>query len=157
MSEIIESLFKDTEKEQSITSKIGELGEKVAAEYIKKHGFRLVAINFKAPVGRNTKGVLFTGEIDLIAFDNETLCFIEVKTRSSDDFASPLAAVNIRKQRQITRTARVYKKVFKLQNIKYRYDVISIILNGKKAPDIEYIKGFWTEQKFKKKFWADEF
>jgi putative endonuclease len=157
MSEIIDSLFKDTEKEQTKTSQIGEFGETVAAEYVKKHGFRLVATNFKAPVGRNRKGVQFTGEIDLIAFDDETLCFIEVKTRSSDEFASPLSAVNIRKQRQITRTARVYRKIFKLQNIKFRYDVISVILNDKKTPQIEIKKSFWTEQKFKKKFWADQF
>lgn len=157
MSEIIDSLFKDTEKRQTITSKIGEFGETVAAEFLRKQGFKLVAVNFKAPIGRTRKGVQFTGEIDLIAFDNETLCFIEVKTRSSDKFASPLSAVDIRKQRQITRTARVYRKIFKLQNIKFRYDVISIILNDKKAPNIKIVKGYWTEQKFKKKVWADQF
>lgn len=159
MSEITDSLFKDTEEIQTNTRRVGEFGEKVAAEYLEKIGFKLVAANFKAPIGRNRKGVQVSGEIDLIAFDfdKEKLCFIEVKTRSSDNFAAPLSAVDTRKQRQITRTARVYRKVFNLQNIKFRYDVVSIILNDKKAPKIELIKGFWNEQKFKKRFWSDEF
>ncbi|MDQ3634710.1 MAG: YraN family protein [Acidobacteriota bacterium] len=158
MSEIIGISLKDTEKEQTITSKIGEFGETIAAEFLNKQGFRLVATNFKAPIGRTRKGVQFTGEIDLIAFDkNETLCFVEVKTRSSDEFASPLSAVDLRKQRQITRTARVYRKIFKLNSIKFRYDVISIVLNNNKAPKIELIKEFWTEHKFRKKVWVDQF
>ncbi|MGI8542664.1 MAG: YraN family protein [Aridibacter sp.] len=158
MSEIISISLKDTEKEQTITSKIGEFGETIAAEFLNKQGFRLVATNFKAPIGRTRKGVQFTGEIDLIAFDkNETLCFVEVKTRSSDEFASPLSAVDLRKQRQITRTARVYRKIFKLNNIKCRYDVISIVLNNNKAPKIELIKEFGTEYKFRKKVWVDQF
>lgn len=158
MSEIIGISLKDTEKEQTITSKIGEFGETIAAEFLNKQGFRLVATNFKAPIGRTRKGVQFTGEIDLIAFDkNETLCFVEVKTRSSDEFASPLSAVDLRKQRQITRTARVYRKIFKLNSIKFRYDVISIVLNNNKAPKIELIEGFWTEHKFRKKVWVDQF
>lgn len=158
MSEIISISLKDTEKEQTITSKIGEFGETIAAEFLNKQGFRLVATNFKAPIGRTRKGVQFTGEIDLIAFDNnKTLCFIEVKTRSSDEFASPLSAVDLRKQRQITRTARVYRKIFKLNSIKFRYDVISIVLNNNKAPKIELIKEFWTEHKFRMKVWVDQF
>ncbi len=155
MSEFIGSILKDTEDNQTLTGKIGEFGEQAAAVFLKNNGFRLVVSNFKAPIGRNRKGVQVTGEIDLIAFDKDVLCFTEVKTRSSENFASPLSAVNLRKQRQIIRTARVYRKIFNLQESDFRYDVISIILNGKKAPKIELIKGFWTESKFKKKFWMD--
>ncbi len=155
MSEFIGSILKDTEDNQTLTGKVGEFGEKAAAVFLKNNGFRLVAANFKAPIGRNRKGVQVSGEIDLIAFDKDILCFTEVKTRSSENFASPLSAVNLRKQRQITRTARVYRKIFNLQDSDFRYDVISIILNGKKAPKIELIKGFWTESKFNKRFWMD--
>lgn len=157
MSEFVGSIFKNTKDNRTLTSKIGEFGENAAAVFLKKNGFRLIASNFKAPVGRTGKGVTVTGEIDLIAFDKNILCFTEVKTRSSENFASPLSAVNLRKQRQITRTARVYRKIFNLQEADFRYDVISIVLNGKKAPKIELIKGFWRESKFKKKIWSDEF
>jgi putative endonuclease len=139
------------------TRRIGEAGEKLAARFLIKNGYRLVLANFKVPVGRNSRGAPVSGEIDLIAFDEETLCFIEVKTRSSDEFAAPVAAVDARKQRQITRTARMYRKIFRLGAIKYRYDVVSIVLKKDALPKIEIFKGFWNESKFRKKFWTDEF
>ncbi len=111
--------------------------------------------NFKVPVGRNRRSVSVTGEIDIIALDGDILCFVEVKTRSSDKFASPLAAVDLRKQRQIIRTAKVYRKVFRINEIKFRYDVVSIVLVENSRPKIELFKGFWTEEKFRKKFWID--
>ncbi len=156
MSDINFSIINDKDKVQTGTSIVGEFGENVAAEYLLRNGFRMVASNFKAPIGRNRKGVQFTGEIDLIALEDDTLCFIEVKTRSSDEFASPLSAIDLRKQRQITRTARVYRKIFNIKDQKFRYDAIAIILNKHKAPKIQHIKGFWNESKFKKKAWADD-
>lgn len=143
---------------QNSSKEVGQIGERLAAEYLIGKGFRLVAANFTVPIGRNNVGAAVTGEIDLIAYDENVLCFVEVKTRSSDEFAAPLAAVNLRKQRQITRAARVYRKIFRLKNIKFRYDVVSIVLNNKETPPkIEIFKGFWSESKFAKKFWADEF
>src|SRR6266851_1766966 len=86
----------------------GERGEALAADFLVRHGYRLVVANFKVPVGRNSKGVQVTGEIDLIALDRDALCFIEVKTRRSDEFTPVITNVNTRKQRQIIRTAKVY-------------------------------------------------
>lgn len=157
MEKIFPPDIENNETSATSTSQVGELGEKLAAEFLTRRGYRIVMANFKVPVGRNRRGVSVTGEIDIIALDDETVCFIEVKTRSSDNFAAPIAAVDNRKQRQIIRTARVYRKVFNLNKIKFRYDAVSIVLNEKKAPKIEHFKGFWTEDKFRKKFWADEF
>jgi putative endonuclease len=92
----------------------------------------------------------------LIAFDADVLCFVEVKTRSSDEYAAPIAAVDARKQRQITRAARMYRKTFRLDRIKSRYDVVTIVLQKESAPKIEIFKGFWNESKFRKKFWTNE-
>ena len=155
MLESFESLLLAQENRPT-SSSIGEFGEEAAAVYLELRGLDIVASNFKAPIGRNRKGVQVTGEIDLIALDNETICFIEVKTRSSDTFAAPLSAVDLRKQRQITRTSRVYRKTFKLNRQKCRFDVVSVILNGKKAPKIELIKGFWNEAKFRKRIWSGD-
>lgn len=157
MQKIFPPDIENNETSAISTSAVGELGEKLAAEFLTRRGYRIVMANFKVPVGRNRRGVAVTGEIDIIALDDETVCFIEVKTRSSDNFAAPIAAVDNRKQRQIIRTARVYRKVFNLKNVKFRYDAVSIVLNEKKAPKIELFKGFWTEDKFRKKYWADEF
>lgn len=157
MSEIISLNIKDKHLPAAKTSLIGKSGEDLAARFLARHGYRLVLRNFKAPIGRNNSGAQVSGEIDIIALDGDCLCFVEVKTRSSDDFASPLAAVDLRKQRQIIRTARVYRKIFSLKNVRFRYDAVSIVLNGKKAPNIEIFKNFWTEDRFRKKSWADDF
>ncbi len=157
MSEILSLNIQNKHSFQSKTSRIGQLGEELAARFLIKNGFRLALSNFKVPVGRNRLGAPVSGEIDLIAFDEDVLCFVEVKTRSSEFFAAPIAAVDLRKQRQITRTARMYRKIFRLDWVKFRYDVVSVVLNENAKPKIEIFKGFWNENKFRKKFWTDEF
>ncbi len=160
MPEIFPLLFENKHSPQGSSSarEVGETGERLAAEFLIKNNFRLVAANFKVPVGRNRRGAQVTGEIDLIAYDARgVLCFVEVKTRTSDEFAAPLAAVDLRKQRQITRTARIYRKTFRLRDMKFRFDVVSIVLNIDARPKIEIFKGFWTESKFAKKLWFDDF
>ena len=136
-------------------SSVGSTGERLAAEYLKRSGYRLVASNFKVPVGRNTKGVQVTGEIDLIALDGETLCFIEVKSRSSETFAPAISAVDLRKQRQITRTARVYRRVFGITDMAFRFDVVTVVSGDE--PKVEHTKNYWTEAKFRKQRWHNEF
>jgi putative endonuclease len=133
---------------------VGQTGENLAAAFLMRRGSRIICANFKVPIGRNLRGASVTGEIDLIALERDVLCFIEVKTRSSDEFAAPIAAVDLRKQRQIIRTARIYRKIFNVQNIAFRYDAISIVLTDK--PKIEYFQNYWTEEKFRKKLWNEE-
>lgn len=151
MSEII-SLLEDKHFKLSSTSEIGAEGERLAKQFLEKEDFRIVMANFKTPVGRNRRDVIINGEIDLIAYENDVLCFIEVKTRSSDDFASPLSAVDLRKQRQIIRTAKIYRKIFHIDKAEYRYDAISIVLNERKPAKIELFRNFFNEDKFSKKF-----
>ena len=151
------SITQDIQTAVLATSEIGTRGELLAARFLIKKGYRLVLSNFKVPVGRNIRGAIVTGEIDLIAYDEDKLCFIEVKTRSSDEFASPLAAVDLRKQRQIIRTARMYRKIFHLPKAKIRYDVISIVLPEDERPQIELFKNYFREDKFRKNFWADDY
>ncbi len=140
----------------NVRGETGSRGERLAAEYLEANGYRLVVANFKVPIGRNTRGVAVTGEIDIIAIDEDTLCLVEVKTKTSDEFASPLAAVNLRKQRQITRTARVYRRIFGLSEMPYRFDVVTVILAANAKPKMELTKGFWSESKFRKKAWTGD-
>lgn len=133
---------------------LGEMGEGLAAEHLHRSGYRLILANFKVPIGRGAKNSQVTGEIDLIALDGDVLCFVEVKTRSSDDFAAPLTAVDLRKQRQIIRTARVYRRIFGIVEARSRYDVVTVVSRGGDLPAVELIKGFWNEEKFKKKRWS---
>jgi len=137
-------------------SRVGDEGERIAAEFLRASGYRLVLSNFMVPIGRNSKGVAATGEIDIVALEGETLCFIEVKTRTSDQFAAPLASVTRRKQRQITRTARVYRRIFGVAEMSYRFDVVSIVLLPGIEPTKELIKGFWSENSFRKRTWTGD-
>lgn len=137
---------------------LGARGERLAADLLERAGYRLVAANFKLPVGRNLRGVVVNAEIDLVAYDGATLCFVEVKTRRSDAFAAPEANVDIRKQRQITRAARVYRRTFGVAGEPYRYDVVSIVLpeaadDGESVPRARLLRGFWTDAKFRKRRW----
>ena len=153
MSEILSIIQKDNRQPPQITSDLGRRGEILAAEYLVRNGYRLVVANFLVPVGRNSRGLQVTGEIDLIALDGETLCFIEVKTRRSDDFAPVIANVDARKQRQITRTAKVYRRIFNIRDIKHRFDVVTVLLPKHAEAEIELVKGFWNENKFRKRNW----
>ncbi len=152
----MERLF-TTEELGDTRKSLGERGEALAATFLEAAGYRLVLSNFKVPVGRNTRGVQVTGEIDLIAIDEDgVLCFVEVKTRSSAELFEPIAAVNSRKQRQITRTAKVYRRLFGVCERRFRYDVVSVVIRDGEAPQIGLDRGFWTDEKFKKRRWENE-
>lgn len=107
-------------------------------------------------MGRNSKGVAVTGEIDIIALDGETLCFVEVKTRRSDAFASPEANVDLRKQRQITRTAKLYRRLFNIHDMTYRYDVVTILMPPNGEPAVTVLKDYWQDSRFRKRSWTTE-
>ena len=134
-------------------SSLGQLGESYAAAYLDQLGYRLVAANFTLPVGRNLRGAIINAEIDLIAYDGDTLCFIEVKTRSSDWFAPPEVNVDLRKRRQITRAARVYRQMLGVETEPHRYDVVTVIINDDSTPQIELLRNFWTEESLRKRRW----
>lgn len=139
---------------QPVTKVLGQLGERLAAQYLERRGFRLVAANVVVPVGRNRLDAIVNAEVDLIAYDGETLAFVEVKTRSSE-FAAPETAVDLRKQRQIIRAARAYRQIFRLNRAMFRYDVVAIVLLANRKPRIEFFKRFFTESKFQKRAWID--
>jgi len=139
-----------------VRADLGREGELLAAEFLEQNGYRIVLTNFKVPVGRNSKGVQVTGEIDIVALDGETLCFVEVKTRRSEDFTPAITAVDLRKQRQITRTAKTYRRIFGVFEMQYRFDVVTVVAHFNASPVIELKKAFWNESKFRKRSWNFE-
>ena len=137
---------------------LGRRGEELAAAYLQQAGYRLVAANFSVPVGRNRAGAIINVEIDLVAYDGATLCFVEVKSRASDWFAPPQANVDRRKQRQISRAARMYRRMFGLVGAPYRYDVITVVLPAEEERaaefEIQLLRNYWTEDKMRKRVWS---
>jgi len=127
----------------------GERGEKMAVEFIMEAGYRVVALNFVAPVGYSRRGRPLTGEIDIIAYDESAmpfmLAFIEVKTRTSTEIAAPESAVDRRKRKRIARAARVYRRLLAIEDEPYRYDVISVVTAPNEVPRLTLLRGYFSE------------
>jgi putative endonuclease len=102
---------------------LGKSGEEKAVELLKEQGYKILARNFRTKLG----------EIDIIAKDKDTFCFIEVKARRSDRFGFPQEAVLRKKQRQISKAALLYLKENNLLDQKARFDVVSIIYSEDKT------------------------
>jgi putative endonuclease len=94
----------------------GNLGEDLAAEFLKRHGLEVLARNVRCPLG----------EIDLVGRDGKTLVFVEVKSRFAAGYGAPQELVSRTKQRRLTRLARWYLKQHRLDNQPARFDVIAI-------------------------------
>jgi putative endonuclease len=95
----------------------GRRGEEDAYFYLRRRGYVMVARNFRSPHRR--------GEIDLIGWDKDVLCFIEVKTRTTRDVKPAEAAVDRDKQRALARVARDYLRHLPL-SCQWRFDVVSV-------------------------------
>lgn len=131
---------------------LAQRGEQLATEYLEQRGYRIVAANFSLPIGRNLRGVTINAEIDIVAYDGHTLCFIEVKTRASDDFAPPQVNVDLRKRRQIARAALAYRRMLGLMDSAYRYDVVTVVAKPDGSePRIDLLKRFWSDEQLNKR------
>src|SRR5437588_12855182 len=82
---------------------VGAHGEALAIDHLERLGYRIVAANFSLPIGRNTREVIVNAEIDVVAYDGPTLCFVEVKTRAKDEVELPLKTDGLEQRAQITR------------------------------------------------------
>jgi putative endonuclease len=96
----------------------GDTGEKLAADYLRSAGYKITALKYRAK----------PGEIDVIAEKSGTLCFVEVKTRSSYVFGTPAEAVTYRKQQKIINTAMCFLKQTGNLDMPIRFDVMEVIL-----------------------------
>jgi putative endonuclease len=146
--------FRDSEKSKPTKAKLGEIGESEAVNFLISNRYRIVATNFLAPLGRSFRGRPITGEIDIIAYDEKNvLRFIEVKTRSSTEISTPESAVDLTKQRKIIKTARIYRRIFRLTEDAYGYDVVSVIEQNKSEYKVELLSGYFHETRFTKSRW----
>jgi len=96
---------------------IGKEGEKIAADYLKKNGYRIDELNYRCPIG----------EIDIIAHDRNDVVFVEVKSRKSAALGYPEEAVGNRKQRKMSQLALWYLQEKKLDKTCARFDVVAIL------------------------------
>lgn len=119
-----------------IVSPIGRKGEDIAATYLKGKGYTILERNFRKKYA----------EIDIIAVGQNKLIFIEVKTRTSEEFGSPLEAITPWKMRPLTKAAEYYSMIHPELPNELRIDAIGIILTSdwqiKSLEHKENISGF---------------
>lgn len=95
---------------------LGDKGEKIACRELKKRGYKILKKNYRNKLG----------EIDIVAKDGDVLVFIEVKTRSSDEYGTAAEAVDVSKQKRIRKIAASFLLQYKVENVPCRFDVVCI-------------------------------
>jgi putative endonuclease len=110
---------------------LGHYGEVLAKRYLKAQGYQILEENFQSKIG----------EIDLIAKDGQTICFVEVKTRQSLDQGQPYEAIHAWKIRKLSQVALLYLKyTYNSLDVPSRFDVVSIIQGTDRPVTIQHIK-----------------
>lgn len=122
---------------------LGRAGERLAARFLTRRGWRIVAYNVRLPIGHRRSGRRVYGEIDLVAFDGPTLVFVEVKTRTSAAVAAPESAVTTLKRRRLRRAAQRYRRLIGPAAAPYRFDVVAILWDAA-APTVRLLEGFFS-------------
>ena len=118
----------DALRRRMLSDDHGRIGEDLAHRYLRRRGCTLVARRYRPPAGG--------GEIDLVAWQGETLVFIEVKTRSTGAFGAPDRAVDAEKQESLAHAGRDYARRAAVGWKRVRFDIVSIILT--RPPQIEW-------------------
>lgn len=111
--------------------RLGTRGEKLASQFLKRNGYKILYRNFRGRTG---------GEIDLVCRDGDTLVFVEVKTRTSEDFGRPLEAINRDKRKRISRGGLAWLRLLDDPDILFRFDVVEVIIAVGAPPRLELIK-----------------
>lgn len=105
------------------------VGERAALAHLQGAGLRFLMANFRTR----------RGEIDLVFREGDCLVFVEVKTRSSEEWTRPAAAVNLAKQRKLSRAALDYLRALDHPQVPFRFDIIEVLLDGEEVRDLRHI------------------
>ncbi len=107
----------------------GELGEQAARKHLKRQGLKFLIANFRSP----------RGEVDLIFRDADCLVFIEVKTRSSEEWGRPAAAVDKERRGRLTRAALDYLRLLRNPPVKVRFDIVEVLLADGAVREVRHL------------------
>ena len=115
----------------------GELGERAAKKFLQRAGLKFLAANYRSE----------HGEIDLIFRDGDCLCFIEVKTRSSEEWTRPAEAVDARKKKLLSQTALDYLRLLKNPEVKFRFDIVEVLLRDGEVREVRHLPNSFSLSK----------
>src|SRR5437762_8268971 len=114
---------------------LGARGENLACRFLKKNGYKILYRNFRGRTG---------GEIDVVCRDRDTLVFVEVKTRTREDFGRPLDAVNRDKRNRISRGGLAWLRLLDDPDILFRFDVVEVIIAKGTEPRLEILRNAFS-------------
>ena len=109
-------------------STLGAAGERAAARFLRRKGYRLLARNYRCP----------TGELDLIVLDGRTIVFVEVRTRRSEEDNDPAQWVSPHKWRQVHRVARYYIHEKDAYDRPCRFDLVAVLSPQGRRPQVQH-------------------
>ena len=115
----------------------GEAGERAAKKFLQQSGLKFLAANFRSA----------RGEVDLVFRDADCLVFVEVKTRSSEEWTRPAAAVDARKRKLLSQTALDYLKLLKHPEVKFRFDIVEVLLTEGNVREIRHLPNTFSLSK----------
>ena len=107
----------------------GQLGERAARKHLRSLGLKFLAANYRSA----------RGEIDLVFRERDCLVFVEVKTRSSEDWTRPAAAVDARKRRLLSQTALDYLRELGNPPVKIRFDIGEVLLTDGAVREVRHL------------------
>jgi len=115
----------------------GNLGERAAKKHLQQLGLKFLTANFRSK----------RGEIDLVFRHDDCLVFAEVKTRSSEEWTRPAAAVDARKRRLLSQTALDYLRLLKNPEVKIRFDIVEVLLRDGEVREIRHLENTFVMSK----------
>lgn len=112
---------------------LGRWGERVAERHLRCNRYRILYRNFRPPGG---------GEVDLVCRDKpvDTLVFVEVKTRTGEEYGRPADAVDYVKQRQVAKGAMAWLRLLNFPDIVFRFDIVEVLADGGPEPRVTLIR-----------------
>lgn len=110
---------------------VGDRGEQLAVDLAQSLGWEIIERNWRCP----------SGEIDLVARDDQTLVVVEVKTRRSTRFGAPIEAITPAKLARLKRLAGAYVSTRHVESLALRVDVIGILLCANQPPQVQHLQG----------------
>lgn len=112
------------------TKEIGDIGEEKAAQYLEKHGYKILDRNYRCRFG----------EIDIIAKDRDYIVFIEVKTRRDISYGRPIESINQFKINRILKTLDFYLIQNRIHDSNIRVDAVEVYMKSSKNIIINHIE-----------------
>lgn len=108
---------------------LGQMGERGARQYLKRQGLKFLTANFRTE----------RGEIDLIFRERDCLVFVEVKTRSSEEWSRPAAAVDAERRGRLTRAGLDYLRLLRNPKVKIRFDIVEVLVADGSIREIRHL------------------